>query len=85
MKTIAELVAAASFVGIAGCALLVGIAGCDEESPEKRYCLPPGAINVRELGNDWHLFDLEIHGRNYTFLHRVDGTGGHAIAEVHRR
>ena len=32
--------------------------------------LPPGAINLRGLGNRWILFEMEVHNDKKTFLFR---------------
>lgn len=80
----------------AGVVLALAIPGCVDEDHKKpdidRYHLPPTAVNIKELGNGWHLFDIEIHGRTYTFLHHYeynDGAGQSSqmecLAEVHRQ
>lgn len=37
--------------------------------------LPSGAKNVRELGNGWRYFEVELEGRNRKFLYRSSGCG----------
>ena len=64
--------------------VLILFCGCDDRNPIEKYRLPPTATNVKELGNDWHTFDVEIGGRKHQFLHVYDGTG-HTLAEIHAR
>ena len=56
-----------------------------QEEYIRRY-LPLGVENVRPLGNEWVLFDIEINGKTKTFLYqesdpyRYESTG--ALTEV---
>lgn len=37
--------------------------------------LPNGAKNINDIGNDWYTFELEINGKNQSFLFRRTGSG----------
>lgn len=36
---------------------------------------PNGATNVRDLGNDWYYFELQIEGKQRKFMYRRTGCG----------
>lgn len=59
-------------------------AGCGPQTEEQKRqalqqftnsSLPTGAKNVRELGNGWKFFEMELEGRNRKFLYRAGGCG----------
>lgn len=58
--------------------LLTGCGGKPSPQPQTATkLLPPGATNVKELGNEWYTFELEVNGQKRNFLyHWWNGSHG---------
>lgn len=58
------------------------IIGCTKSASD-RSMLPNDANNVRDLGNGWATFDLNVDGTKKTFLFMVrDSTMAHILTQV---
>lgn len=61
--------------------LLFLVVGCSSEYPEKdriedaKHFMPPDAVNVKYLGNDWYSFELpngdKFRMRNENYEHKI--------------
>lgn len=67
------------------------VCGCQPQTEEQKCealkqftnsSLPSGAKNVRELGNGWRYFEVELEGRNRKFLYRASGCGNNNTETV---
>jgi hypothetical protein len=51
------------------------VTGCEVYDSNNPALMPSGATNIRNVGNNYTLFDWEVDGRKHTFLYKkiVDG------------
>lgn len=76
---------------VIGCVLFVGCGSIEagkHRQTEQNFSLlaPADASNVKQLGNSWCVFDLELDGKIHKFLYRQwlgsHGEVGHAVTEI---
>ena len=60
--------------------LALFLTGCMTPETVRNNCVPHGAKNVKDMGNYWYTFELEVDGKTRKFLYRANGAGG--IVEI---
>lgn len=83
MNKICIFISIASIIFLSGC-----IPNANEVSDPKiaseysNVFLPYNAKNLRSLGNQWVLFDLELNGKTRTYMYQAYSTNGYHTGSI---